>query len=134
MTTGAFPDLEREAKIFGRYLIGEEVNEAVTRLYLDAHRANPFELDEKETRLLKLIYRHPGLTGMIDGGLALQNKGSAIRRKIFTMLAILETFPEYSQHYLFPESVPAKSLVVFFLSGLRGVFRIILGFLLVKIA
>lgn len=132
MTVSAFPDLEREAKIFGRYLIGEEVNEAVIGLYRDAHHANPFELAEKETRLLKLIYIHPGLTGMVDGGLALQNKDSAIRRKIFFMLAILETFPEYSRHYLFPEPATPNSFLVFFLSGVRGVLRMVFGYLLVK--
>jgi len=134
MTGNVQPDLEREARIFGRYLIGEEIKEEAIRLYLDAHQMNRFDLSEKETRLLRLIHRHPALTGMIDGGLALQNKDSAIRRKIFFLLAILETFPEYSRHYLFPEPASIKNILSFFLSGVRGVLRMILGYLLVKAA
>lgn len=134
MTGTGQPDLEREARIFGRYLIGEEIKEEAIRLYLDAHQGNRFNLSEKEARLLRLIHRHPALTGMIDGGLALQNKESAIRRKIFFLLAILETFPEYSRHYLFPEPASIKNIVSFFTSGVRGVLRMILGYLLVKAA
>ncbi len=134
MTKIVYPDLEREAKIFGRYLIAEEISKAAVRLYLEAHKANSFTLNEKETRLLTLIYKHPSLTGMIDGGLALQKKDSTIRKKIFFMLAILETFPEYSQHYLFPDPASAKNLLGFFISGARGVIRMMLGYLVVKIA
>jgi hypothetical protein len=134
MTASAYPDLEREAKIFGKYLIGEEISEAAIRLYVEAHRSNSFTLDEKEIKLLKLIYMHPGFTGMIDGGLALQKKDSTIRKKIFFMLAILETFPEYSRHYLFPEPASAKNTLEFFIFGVRGVIRMVLGYLVVKIA
>lgn len=134
MSSLAYPDLEREAKIFGRYLIGEEIGEAAIHLYREAHRTNPFELDEKEVRLLKIIYRRPGFTGLIDGGLALQKKDSTIRKKIFFMLAILETFPDYARHYLFPEPASASNVFEFFLFGVRGVFRMILGYLVVKIA
>jgi hypothetical protein len=133
-TASKVPDLEREAKAFGKYLIGEEISEAAIHLYLEAHKTNSFELDEKETRLLKFIYKHPGFTGMIDGGLALQKKDSTIRKKIFFMLAILETFPEYSRHYLFPDPASAENLLEFFLFGVRGVMRMVLGYLVVKIA
>jgi hypothetical protein len=134
MTASAYPDLEQEAKIFGKYLLGEEISEAAICLYVDAHKTNPFELDEKETRLLERIYLHPGLTGLIDGGLAIQKKDSTIRKKIFFMLAILETFPEYTRHYLFPVPASAKNLWEFFIFGARGVLRMIIGYLVVKIA
>jgi len=134
MTETAYPDLEREAKIFGSYLIGEEISEAAIRLYVEAHKTNSFELDEKENRLLKFIYKHPGITGMIDGGLALQKKDSTIRKNIFFMLAILETFPEYSRYYLFPEPTSAKNIFEFFIFGVRGVIRMVLGFIVAKFA
>lgn len=134
MTARTYPDLEREAEIFGRYLIGEEISETAIRLYLEAHKTNSFVLDEKETRLLRLIYRHPGLTGVIDGGFALQKKDSTIRKKVFFMLAILETFPEYSRHYLFPQPASVKNIFEFFIFGVRGVLRMILGYLVVKLA
>jgi hypothetical protein len=106
-TASKVPDLEREAKAFGKYLIGEEISEAAMHLYLEAHKTNSFELDEKET---------------------------TVRKKIFFMLAILETFPEYSRHYLFPDPASAENLLEFFLFGVRGVMRMVLGYLVVKIA
>jgi hypothetical protein len=133
MTETVSLDLEREAKIFGRYLIGEEISETAIRLYLEAHKINSFTPDEKEIRLLKLINWQPGLIGMIDGGLALQKKNSTIRKKIFFMLAIMETLPEYYHYYFFPDPVSAKNFLEFIISGVRGVIRMSLGYLLVKI-
>jgi hypothetical protein len=133
MIETAYRDLEREARIFGRYLIGEEICEAAICLYLEAHKSNAFASDKREARLLKLIDRYPSLTGMIDGGLALQKRNSTIRKKIFFMLAILETFPEYSHYYLFPAPPSVKFFLDFFISGVRGVIRMGVGYLLVKI-
>jgi hypothetical protein len=133
MTKIVVPDLEREASIIGKYLIGEDISEAAIHLYLEAHKTNSLEIDRTETRLLRLIYKYPGCIGMIDGGLALHKKDAVIRKKIFLLLAILETFPEYARHYLFPDTVSAKNLVGFFLIGMRGILRMIIGSLVVKI-
>jgi hypothetical protein len=125
-------DLELEARIFGKYLIGKEISETVIPLYKKAHVKSHFKFYDDDSRILKFLLKYPSLAGIIDGGLALHNRDSVIRKKIFYMLAILETVPEYSEHFLSPK-LSVRSTLEFLLFGIRGVYRMILGYFLVKI-
>lgn len=132
MTAIVFPDLEREARIFCRYLIGAEPPDSVLLLYQKAHEVSEFPLNDKETKLLRFIYRHPGSAGLIDSGLALARGQSTIRKKLFYLLGILETLPEYSGHYLCPDRVPLKGLPRLTSAGSLGLARMLLGYVIVR--
>jgi hypothetical protein len=123
-------NIEMEARIFTKYLIAEDANEKVLFLYRDLHNKVHFEFDEKESKMYFFLLKHPAFLGIIDGGLALHDKNSIIRKKLFYLLAILETIPEYSNHYMIHEA-SLKDFLFFLLFGIRGVYRMILGYILV---
>lgn len=122
-------ELTAEAKAFGNYLVGEEVNARAVGLYLAAHEQAPFESDAQDRRLLKFMLRHPGLIGVIDAGLAIRKNKSCVRKKLYTMLAILESMPEYARHFLF-DGTPFTNALRLFFFGARGVLRMIVGVVL----
>lgn len=122
-------DLNAEAKAFGNYLLGKEVNARAVSLYLAAHDQTQFESDAQDLRILKFMLRHPSLIGAVDAGLAIRKNKSCVRKKLYYMLAILESMPEYAQHFLF-EGMPLTNALRFFFFGARGVMRMIVGFVL----
>ncbi len=122
-------DLTTEAKAFGKYLVGEEVNARAVSLYLVAHDQTQFESDAQDLRMLKFMVQHPSLIGVIDAGLAIRKNKSCVRKKLYYMLAILESMPEYAQLFLFEGTLLTNALRLFFF-GARGVMRMIVGFVL----
>jgi hypothetical protein len=132
MDKNKYPHVELEARTLGRYLLGRDINKTAIFLYSSAHSILEFEIDENDMKILDFIIKYPYLTGFVDGGLALHKKDSVIRKKIFYMLAILETVPEYSQYFLSPR-FSARSILEFLVFGFRGVCRMILGYFIVKV-
>ena len=122
-------DLTTEAKAFGKYLVGEEVNARAVSLYLVAHDQTQFESDAQDLRMLKFMVQHPSLIGVIDAGLAIRKNKSCVRKKLYYMLAILESMPEYAQLFLF-EGTPLTNALRLFFFGARSVMRMIVGFVL----
>ncbi len=123
---------QKEAKIFGKFLLGKNVNEYCISLYADAMEKLQFNPDEKDIKIEKFIEKHPIFLPLVDGGLALVKSNSVVRKKTFTMLAILETIPEYSDKFL-PKNFSFWYLFKIAGSGIRGVFRGIFGMILIKI-
>jgi hypothetical protein len=123
---------ENEAKILCKYLINRNINFQAQELYKKAITIHNFQPDVKDQRLESLAFKHPYFIGFIDGGMALVLKQSTLRKKIFLMLAILETIPEYSDMYLSKEQSFTEFLKMIYF-GIRGVIRGIFGLILVKI-
>ena len=124
-------DLEVEARVFGKYLIGQEISKTVINLYKMAHVETSFEFFENDSRILKFILKHPSFVGIVDGGLAIHKEDSVIRKKIFYLLAILEAMPEYSHYFLSTKSF-MRNILEFLLFGIRGVYRMVSGYILIK--
>lgn len=122
-------ELTAEAKAFGRYLLGREVNARAVTLYLAAHDQTQFESDAQDRRLLKFMLRHPALIGVIDAGLAIRKNKCCVRKKLYYMLAILEAMPEYAKYFLF-EGSPLTNAFRLIFFGARGVMRMVVGYLL----
>jgi hypothetical protein len=120
-------NLAIEARIFGSYLIGEMLNEKAVNLYVQAHRTTAFVLDEKDQRLLKLVLTYPFLLGSVDGGLALFKRRSHLRKKLYFLLAILETIPQYAQKFLSQKRPFPLAVFQLALFGMRSVIRALTG-------
>ena len=123
--------LEREALIFGRYLLEQDPTEKVVELYKRAITGTPVSPSSEDKKLLEFVVQNPWSVGFIDGGLALLRTDSDIRRRIYTMLAITEAMPEYHDYYL-PKKRSGWYLLVIALVGIRGAIRTIFGAVLVK--
>lgn len=89
-----------EAQILSRYLIGEQCSDAIAIHYqkaLDAHQAI---LTTQQQKVWNKMLHSPLYMRLVDSGLAVVNPQSALRKRIFIMLCLLETTPEYVAYYL----------------------------------
>ena len=100
LTHNAAMSIVQEAQTLSHYLIGADAAPEEAERFANAHEVLAIALTEREQRLFSLAMEHPVLLGPIDGALALVNPTSAIRRKIFMMLAILEASPWHCDAFL----------------------------------
>jgi hypothetical protein len=121
-----------EGDLLARYIVNSPPNETIQALYAQAISKLNIKLDDDERRLWNIIRRHHFMLRIIDGGLALVKPHSAIRRKVYTMLAILEASTEYCDHFLPKPFSPLHSLTLL-LTGACAVFAGVIGFVFIKL-
>lgn len=124
--------LRGEGECFGRYLIGESVPAVLVERYVSAMGSMGLVAEARDRRLLALVERHPGLLGVVDGGLALRRPGSVIRTKLLVMSAILEATPDYASAFL-PTRRSRIYLVYAAFVGVRAAFKGLIGAVLVSV-
>jgi hypothetical protein len=112
--------LERECRVFTRYLTGQEPIEYVLRKYVEYHRANLLTGDRGFDRLLTgFAAKGPFFARLADSYASRFRKRAALRRKLVLLLALLECSPQASR---FLDLVDNGSRVRLFLRlGWRGV-------------
>jgi len=121
-----------EAKIFGKYLIGMNINAAACDLYCQAIESRKLISDVKEKKIEIFIKRFPFWIACIDAVLAMTNKQSSFRKKLLVMLAVLESLPEYSSFFL-PKKYSFFSFYKIFAVGVRSVLRFIIGYIIIHL-
>jgi nucleoside-diphosphate-sugar epimerase len=124
-------DVLREADLMTRYLLGVCCSHELKVRYAQAIERLKIELDLEERRLWRIVKRYPVLLRIIDGGLALLKPHGGIRRKIYTMLAILEASPEHADLFL-PKAYTGFSLLGLVGAGVRAGVSAAAGVLLIK--
>lgn len=85
-------DLRTEARVFGRYLVGEVPSDALVERYCAANHAIPAVQGDDE--VVAYVRRHPWAVSLLDAAAGLTAGGSLLRKKLLVMTAILETTPE----------------------------------------
>lgn len=122
--------LAHQAVIFTKYLISKQPNTQSITLYSRAI-AQGGELDGYDLKLLSFVQRHPFWVGCVDGGLALVNPHSEVRRRIYVMFAILESQPVFWRDFL---PIKQNRWYIFFIlfTGLRAIIRAVTGIVIVK--
>lgn len=120
-----------EAKKITRYLLSESVGEEEQHSYVQAMCQLDLNLNDYQTMLWESMLKSSWRMACIDAGLALKDPGNVVRRKIFTMLAILEASPKYTKFFL---SDHFSFLYYFKLGfiGCRSIVRAIVGILIIK--
>jgi nucleoside-diphosphate-sugar epimerase len=122
----------READFVTRYLLGIHCSQALKIRYAQAIEQLQIELEFDERRLWKIVSRYPRVLRIIDGGLALLKPHGGIRRKIYTMLAILEASPEHAEHFL-PKTCTRLHMLALLGVGLRAGLAAVAGVLFIKV-
>ena len=125
-------ELRNEAHVLTQYLIGKNASEEVINLYLQALSILNIPLTEKEKLVWNRMLKNRFYLKLIDSGLAVVNKNSPIRKRIFLLLAILESQTQYSDAFFQKERSPWY-LIQFTLSGMIAVFYMILGSIYLKL-
>lgn len=94
-------ELKQEAYILCNYLIKERPRLREVELYSAAiGKLQIYFDDTREKRIWQVMMTKPWTIGLFDGALVLTDPHSLIRKRIFTMLAILETSPNFTKHFI----------------------------------
>ena len=120
-----------EAEQITNYLLSVPVQESERNKYVDAMQKLNIQFSEYENALWKSMMKSKWRMASIDAGLAFKEPNNQARRKLFTMLAILEASPSYTSYFL------SKNYSFFYifnlgLVGIRAVWRAMIGILIVK--
>lgn len=129
---GSSAVLKKEAKCFARYLVGQEPSRQIVTRYTEALAYNPPSISATDLHLLEFIRKHPWSLGCIEAGLAIRHPHSEIRRRLYIMLAILESSPDHTTAFL-PQERSAWYMVVIALAGLRAVGKALVGLIMVGV-
>ena len=121
-----------EADLLGRYLIRIPPNNRVKLLYAKAMSTIDIQMDPVDQRLWSMIMDYPLTLRIIDSGLAAIRPNSAVRRKIYTMFAILEASPEYSDCFL-PQAFGPLYVVNVVFAGARAVLAALTGLVVLRL-
>ena len=134
-TAASDDELAAEARLFARYLVGRDPIPAHVDRYVAASRAHFGEpLAVEDAAVLAWVRRHAWSVGMLDAAAGLLRPGGALRNRILLMAAILETTPEFADHFL-PRQVGPLALVLRLgVSGLVAVVNAIAGVALHRFA
>jgi len=124
--------LLREARLISHYLLGIRPSLDLQIRYAVALGLLKIELDRDEQCLWRIIERYPNTLRMIDSGLAFIKPQGGIRRKLYTMLAILEASPHHYDHFLPKACTPLQGVKLVWV-GLRAGISTLLGFMLIKV-
>jgi hypothetical protein len=119
---------EIEATILSRYLVKNRPSSTQLELYKKA----ALRIDTGDAKTLLAALRHPMLLPCLDAHDALFRSSSQLRQRLYLMFSILEASPDFTELFL-----PRKRSVWYVLAvagyGIRGVFRLITGTILVKV-
>ncbi len=120
-----------EAEQIGYYLLDISVNDAEKKTYAEAMQKLNISLSEYERLLWQNMMKSRSRMAYIDAGLAYKEPNNNARRKLFTMLAILEASPRYTSYFL---SRKFSGLYIFKIGlvGMRAVFRAVIGVVIIN--
>lgn len=112
--------LRREAEIFGRYLLGKNPDAESISLYIAAASKAPAP-SPRDEKILRFVLKNRWAVGLADSALAFGHPASALRLRMLTMTAILESRPAYADRYL-----PKKHSPLFFFAAGWFAFRAVI--------
>lgn len=126
--------LRAEARGFARYLVGRDPVEGQVERYVAACRTHfTAALAPEDAAVLGWVRRHPWSIGPLDAAAGLLRPGGMLRNRILLMAAILETTPEFADHFL-PRHVGVLALVIrVAAAGCVAVANAIVGALLLRV-
>lgn len=127
------PRVEREARVLAEYLIAGAARPEVIERYHLACEARGLLPVDAEDAVLRSIREHPWLVAPLEAACVWVAPEHALRKKILLMLAVLETVPALSDHFL-PLGPPDRSRLIEILRllalGARAVGKTCLGLVL----
>jgi hypothetical protein len=118
----------QEAYLLSSYLTNRQPTPEVLLLYDQALKKLPVEFNSKQEKLWEFCIKHTWALKFVDAAMGLTNQYHPIRKRIFIMLAILETQPAYNDCFL-----PAKRSFFYIFYILFRLIKAILKTLIGKV-
>jgi len=124
-------DLRTEAHVFGRYLVGERLSEALVERYRAANQT--LAAVQGDDEIVAYARRHPWAVPLLDAAAGLTAASSLLRKKLLVMTAIVETTPELIAKTE-PRAVGLPQLTVRLgIAGVRTALEVALGLALAAV-
>jgi hypothetical protein len=123
---------DKEAQVFGKYILGKKINDLACYHYYRAVEVHHLTCTGRDKKLENFILRFPFWIGFVDAALEITDKKSVFRNKLFVMLAVLETIPEYSRYFL-SKKYSMLRLFIIAVTGIRSVYRLVIGFFIIQL-
>lgn len=120
------PPFIHEARVLAKYLTGRAASPRVVLLYTEALEKMPMEEDPRQQHTWQWCMRHPWALKYIDAGLAWPQRYHALRKRIYIMLAILETQALYSDCFM-PRYRKRGYMTVILFRLMRAIANMIAG-------
>ncbi|MFL5765324.1 MAG: hypothetical protein ACJ77K_15375 [Bacteroidia bacterium] len=123
--------LFKEAELISRYLLGITAGEKDKLVYADAMNKLNIPFSEYEQVLWNNMMKSRMRMAFIDAGLALREPSNNARRKVFTMLAILEASPDHTEYFLSRDFSFFYRIRIGF-AGIRAIWRAVVGTVIIR--
>jgi len=123
----------REAERIGRYLVGRPPSATLVARYARAIGVLGLDIARDEQRAWRLTDRLPVLLRVVDGGLGLAKPNGSIRRRLHTMLAVLEASPDHCDAFL-PVAFSVGDRLAVAAAALRAVAAAAVGVVVVRLS
>ena len=115
-----------EVDILTKYLVGKKIrNEKIYAIY---KHLTDGQINDRAT---SMAFKYPGLLPFLDAGLVFAKTSSDLRRRIHIVFSSLESTPQYAELFM-PQKVGFFGTLLLILVGIRGVFRAIVGLVILK--
>jgi hypothetical protein len=120
--------LEKESRLFTRYLLDSEPSQNMIDRYVSANRALVTETGISAGRkVVEYAVTHPWSIPYLDAAAGVLQPDSLLRKKIYIMAAVLEASPRFVSQFL-PKSLTAVGLfAVLIVNGLVAGIKMIIG-------
>ncbi len=120
-----------EAEQISNYLLSIPIQDSEKYTYADAMQKLNIQFSNYEQALWCNMLKGKERMAFIDAALAFKEPNNNARRKIFTMLAILEASPNYTSYFL------SRNFSFFYLFkigaiGIRAIFRAMIGIFIIN--
>lgn len=134
MTEGRQPDRarrstddaagRREARLFGRYLVGEDPGEPFVERYLAA--ADTL-FSSPPGPVVRFARRRPRTLPLLDAASAVVRPRGPLRSRLLVMAAVLEASPAYADVFLPRPAGAVRQLVDVAIAGSVGAAKVVAG-------
>lgn len=122
---------KEDAELVAHYLLGLPPGATSKQLYQKEISKPSYQFTTHEERIWNVAMKHSWLLPYIDAGLAITNKFSPLRRRIYAMFAILETETALAERFIYREKPFWLLYSAFYV--IRAIFRAVVGSLLIRI-
>jgi hypothetical protein len=120
--------LEREAYLYSNYLLDREPPEEIVKRYVNANRKLGIDVvPPSDANILKFSLTHPWSIPFLDAATGFLHPDSFLRKKIYTMAAVLEATPRYTEDFLPQNLSPLKLFVQLIANGLTAGIKVMIG-------
>ncbi len=122
-----------EAGILCKYITGRELNDSVSNRYYKIICVNNRDFSDIEKKIWRIMMRKSWVIPYVDGGLRFLKPYSEIRKRLYIMLCLLETQPDYADYFIVNNKNRLKSYVNILFYGIRGIYFSFAGYIYLRL-